>query len=48
MDPFNASLLNIDYDKYEEFDKYILENEVEVKPLLFQDEDMKVVEMGTC
>ena len=43
VDPFNASLLNIDYDKYEDFDKYIHENEVEVKPLLFQDEDMKVV-----
>ena len=29
--------------KYEEFDQYIQEHEVEVKPLLFQDEDMKVV-----
>ena len=43
MDPFNASLLHVDYDKYEEFDQYIQEHEVEVKPLLFQDEDMKVV-----
>ena len=32
MDAFNASLLHVDYDKY-----------AEVKPLLFQDEDMKVV-----
>ena len=43
MDAFNASLLHVDYDKYEEFDQYIQEHEVEVKPLLFQDEDMKVV-----
>ena len=43
MDSFNASLLHVDYDKYEEFDQYIQEHEVEVKPLLFQDEDMKVV-----
>ncbi len=43
IDPFNASLLRIDYDKYEEFDRYIDETEVEVKPFLFQDEDVKVV-----
>lgn len=43
IDPFNASLLHVDYDKYAEFDKYIDENEVWVKPLLFQDEDVKVV-----
>lgn len=43
IDPFNASLLHVDYDKYAEFDQYIQEHEVEVKPLLFQDEDMKVV-----
>ena len=43
MDAFNASLLHVDYDKYAEFDQYIQEHEVEVKPLLFQDEDMKVV-----
>ena len=43
MDAFNASLRHVDYDKYEEFDQYIQEHEVEVKPLLFQDEDMKVV-----
>ena len=43
IDPFNASLLHVDYDKYDEFDKYIQEHEVEVKPLLFQDEDVKVV-----
>lgn len=43
IDPFNASLLHVDYDKYQEFDRYIDEHEVEVKPLLFQDEDMKVV-----
>lgn len=43
IDPFNASLLHVDYDKYVEFDKYIDENEVWVKPLLFQDEDVKVV-----
>lgn len=41
--PVNASLLHVDYDKYEAFDQYISENEVEVKPLLFQDEDIKVV-----
>ena len=43
MDPFNASLLHVDYDKYQEFDRYIDEHEVEVKPLIFQDEDVKVV-----
>ena len=43
IDPFNASLLHVDYDKYAEFDQYIQEHEVEVKPLLFQDEDVKVV-----
>lgn len=43
IDPFNASLLNVDYDKYNEFDKYVQDNEVVVKPLLFQDEDVKVV-----
>ena len=43
INPFNASLMHIDYDKYEEFDKYIDEHEVEVKPLLIQDEDIKVV-----
>ena len=43
IDPFNASLLHVDYDKYAEFDQYIQDHEVEVKPLLFQDEDVKVV-----
>lgn len=43
IDPFNASLLHVDYDLYDEFDKYIMENEVEVRPILFQDEDVKVV-----
>ena len=43
INSFNASLLHIDYDKYAEFDKYIEEHEVEVKPLIFQDEDVKVV-----
>ena len=43
IDPFNTSLLHVDYDKYAEFDKYIDENEVWVKPFIFQDEDVKVV-----
>lgn len=43
VDPFNSSLLHVDYDKYDEFDKYIDENEVWVKPFIFQDEDVKVV-----
>lgn len=43
IDPFNSSLLHVDYDKYEEFDKYIQEQEVWAKPLIFQDEDVKVV-----
>ena len=43
IDPFNTSLLHVDYDKYDAFDKYICENEVMVKPLIFQDEDVKVV-----
>ena len=34
---------HVDYDKYEEFDKYIQEQEVWAKPLIFQDEDVKVV-----
>lgn len=43
IDPFNAALLHVDYDLYKEFDQYIMENEVEVRPILFQDEDVKVV-----
>ena len=43
IDPFNSSLLHVDYDKYDEFDKYIDEHEVMVKPYIFQDEDVKVV-----
>jgi acyl carrier protein len=43
IDPFATSLLHIDYDKYAEFDKYVHENEVYVRPLLIQDEDTKVV-----
>ena len=43
IDPFNTSLLHVDYDKYAEFDKYIDEHEVWVKPFIFQDEDVKVV-----
>lgn len=43
IDPFNSSLLHVDYDKYAEFDKYIDAHEVVVKPFIFQDEDVKVV-----
>ena len=43
VDPFNTSLLHVDYDRYDEFDKYIDEHEVWVKPFIFQDEDVKVV-----
>ncbi len=42
-DPFNTSLLHVDYDKYAEFDKAISEKPVAVKPLIIQDEDVKVV-----
>ena len=43
IDPFNTSLLHVDYDQYAEFDKAIDEKEMEVKPLIIQDEDVKVV-----
>lgn len=43
VDPFNTSLLHVDYDKYAEFDKAIDEKEMVVKPLIIQDEDVKVV-----
>ncbi|MBR1659612.1 MAG: acyl carrier protein [Oscillospiraceae bacterium] len=43
IDPFNTSLLHVDYDKYAEFDKAIDEKEMVVKPLIIQDEDVKVV-----
>lgn len=43
VDPFNTSLLHVDYDKYAEFDKAIDEKDVVVKPLIIQDEDVKVV-----
>lgn len=43
VDPFNTSLLHVDYDKYAEFDKLINEKDVIVKPLIIQDEDVKVV-----
>lgn len=43
VDPFNTSLLHVDYDKYAEFDKAISEKPVTVKPLIIQDEDVKVV-----
>lgn len=43
IDPFNTSLLHVDYDKYAEFDKAIDEKEMVVKPLIIQDEDIKVV-----
>ena len=39
----NTSLLHVDYDKYNEFDKEIRKRDVFVKPLLIQDEDTKVV-----
>lgn len=42
-DPVSTSLLHVDYDKYDEFDRYIKDNEVEAKPLIIQDEDTKVV-----
>ena len=42
-DPFNTSLLHVDYDKYDAFDKAVHEQEIVVKPLLIQDEDTKVV-----
>lgn len=43
VDPFNTSLLHVDYDRYAEFDKLIDEEDVIVKPLIIQDEDVKVV-----
>lgn len=43
IDPFNTSLLHVDYDKYAEFDKAIDEKDIVVKPLIIQDEDVKVV-----
>ena len=43
VDPFSTSLLHVDYDKYAEFDKAIDEMDVVVKPLIIQDEDVKVV-----
>lgn len=43
VDPFNTSLLHVDYDKYEAFTQLIKEQDVVVKPLLIQDEDTKVV-----
>lgn len=43
VDPFNTSLLHVDYDRYEDFDKAVSEQEIVVKPLLIQDEDVKVV-----
>ena len=43
VDPFSTSLLHVDYDKYAEFDKTIDEMDVVVKPLIIQDEDVKVV-----
>ncbi len=43
QDPINTSLLHVDYDKYNEFDKEIRKRDVFVKPLLIQDEDTKVV-----
>ena len=43
VDPFNTSLLHVDYDRYEDFDKAVSEREIVVKPLLIQDEDVKVV-----
>lgn len=43
QDPINTSLLHVDYDKYDAFDKAIREQDIIVKPLLIQDEDTKVV-----
>ena len=42
-DPVSTSLLHVDYDKYDEFDKLVREEEVVVKPLIIQDEDTKVL-----
>ena len=42
-DPVSTSLLHVDYDKYDEFDRFVRENEVVVKPLIIQDEDTKVL-----
>ena len=43
VDPFNTSLLHVDYDRYADFDKAVSEREIVVKPLVIQDEDVKVV-----
>ena len=42
-DPVSTSLMHVDYDKYNEFDQFVRENEVVVKPLIIQDEDTKVL-----
>ncbi|MCI8895422.1 MAG: acyl carrier protein [Lachnospiraceae bacterium] len=42
-DPVSTSLLHVDYDKYDEFDKLVRTEEVLAKPLIIQDEDTKVV-----
>lgn len=43
VDPFNTSLMHVDYDRYADFDKAVSEREIVVKPLVIQDEDVKVV-----
>lgn len=43
IDPFNSSLLHIDYDRMLEFTDFVFSRDVYVKPLLVQEEDMKVV-----
>ena len=42
-DPVSTSLLHVDYDRYDDFDKLVRETEVVVKPLIIQDEDTKVL-----
>ena len=45
VDPFNTSLLHVDYDKYADFDKAVSEQPIVVKPLLIQDEDEAAAEL---
>lgn len=42
-DPFNTSLLHVDYEKYDAFAELVKQQEVVVKPLIIQDEDTKVL-----
>lgn len=43
MDHFCSSLIHIDPERYDEFDKRIDQEQVWVKPVIIQDEDVKVV-----